>query len=66
MRYERKNSFWPEKLEDCGCNLPIWGEREQTCVQCGKDRKSKGNQMEMLNRLLDIREGIQGRGLVGD
>lgn len=41
-------------------------EREQTCVQCGKDRKSKGNQMEMLNRLLDIREGIQGRGLVGD
>lgn len=33
---------------------------------CGQGRKLKDNQVEMLNRLLDIREGIQGRGLVGD
>lgn len=41
-------------------------EWEQTCVRCGQDRKSKGNQVGISNRLLDIREGIQGRGLVGD
>lgn len=41
-------------------------EREQTYMWCGQDRKSKDNQVEMLNRLLDIREGTQGRGLFGD
>ena len=35
-------------------------EWEQTCVWCGQDRKSKGNQVGISNRLLDIREGIQG------
>lgn len=41
-------------------------EREQTYMRCGQDRKSKDNQVEMLNRLLDIREETQGRGLFGD